>query len=171
MSGELRRDSGLGAGDSVGLGTGDLVGLGTGDLVGLGTGESVRLGSSGSEAQSQAPTQSPDPSPQPHTHQHANESHSHQHSGHKNAPSEPFHTHSGGHGRALKEIRHIIGHSKTSESAKRLAISIFEKLGTAEAKIHNLPIDKIHFHEVGAVDAIIALHARSGSPVREAVPR
>jgi len=96
-----------------------------------------------------------DPSPQPHTHQHANESHSHQHSGHKNAPSAPFHTHSGGHGRALKEIRHIIGHSKTSESAKRLAISIFEKLGTAEAKIHNLPIDKIHFHEVGAVDAIV----------------
>src|SRR5262249_31336032 len=34
-------------------------------------------------------------------------------------------------------------------------ISIFEKLGAAEAKIHNVAIEKIHFHEVGAVDALV----------------
>jgi hypothetical protein len=41
------------------------------------------------------------------------------------------------------------------ESAKRTAIAIFEKLGAAEAKIHNVPIEEIHFHEVGAVDALV----------------
>src|SRR5204862_5125669 len=40
-------------------------------------------------------------------------------------------------------------------SAKSTAISIFEKLGEAESKIHNIPIEKIHFHEVGAVDALV----------------
>jgi len=88
-------------------------------------------------------------------HLHSQESHSHEHSEHAYAPFEHFHTHSEGHGRALNEIRHIIGHSKISESAKLVAISIFEKLGSAEAKIHNVPIEKIHFHEVGAVDAIV----------------
>jgi uncharacterized protein (TIGR00299 family) protein len=97
----------------------------------------------------------PDPSAQPHSHPHSHASHSHQHSGHQYAPIEQFHTHSGSHGRALKEIRQIIGHSKTSESAQHAAVSIFEKLGTAEAKIHDVPVEKIHFHEVGAVDAIV----------------
>jgi len=59
------------------------------------------------------------------------------------------------HGRSLSEIRKIIGKAQLSESARGLAIAIFEKLGTAEAKIHNIPIDQIHFHEVGAVDALV----------------
>lgn len=59
------------------------------------------------------------------------------------------------HGRGLVEIREIIGNAAISESAKKVAIAIFEKLGAAEAKIHNIPIDRIHFHEVGAVDALV----------------
>ena len=59
------------------------------------------------------------------------------------------------HGRGLVEIRKIILGADINESAKRTAISIFEKLGAAEAKIHNVPIETIHFHEVGAVDAIV----------------
>ena len=54
-----------------------------------------------------------------------------------------------------KEIREIIRNSKIAESAKQTAIAIFETLGAAEAKIHNTDIEKIHFHEVGAVDAIV----------------
>jgi uncharacterized protein (TIGR00299 family) protein len=60
-----------------------------------------------------------------------------------------------GHGRGLKEIKKIIGRAVIAESAKGTAISIFEALGAAEAKIHNIDIEKIHFHEVGAVDAIV----------------
>ena len=59
------------------------------------------------------------------------------------------------HGRHLTEIRQIISKANISDSAKRTATTIFEKLGAAEAKIHNVPIETIHFHEVGAVDAIV----------------
>jgi uncharacterized protein (TIGR00299 family) protein len=63
------------------------------------------------------------------------------------------HTHE--HRRGLKEIREIIGKTKISETAKAKAIAIFEALGKAEAKIHNQDIEAIHFHEVGAVDAMV----------------
>jgi pyridinium-3,5-bisthiocarboxylic acid mononucleotide nickel chelatase len=65
------------------------------------------------------------------------------------------HSHSHEHGRALKEIRDLIRKATISESAKQTAISIFEALGAAEAKVHDTHIEKIHFHEVGAVDAIV----------------
>jgi len=55
----------------------------------------------------------------------------------------------------LKEIREIIRKSAISESAKNTAIKIFEALGAAEAKIHNSSIEEVHFHEVGAVDAMV----------------
>ncbi|HKW65940.1 MAG TPA: nickel pincer cofactor biosynthesis protein LarC [Terriglobales bacterium] len=60
------------------------------------------------------------------------------------------------HGRGLKEIREIIGVARgISETAKSMATAIFENLGAAEAKIHHVPIEKVHFHEVGAVDALV----------------
>ena len=59
------------------------------------------------------------------------------------------------HGRGLNEIREIIRKSAISEGAKSTAIAIFEALGAAEAKIHNSDIEKVHFHEVGAVDAMV----------------
>ena len=59
------------------------------------------------------------------------------------------------HGRGLIEIRGIIGKAAISEAAKTTAIAIFEALGTAEAKIHDIDIEHIHFHEVGAVDAMV----------------
>ena len=62
------------------------------------------------------------------------------------------HTHSH---RGLKEIRQIIQAAGISQSAKDRAIRIFEALGAAEAKVHNTDIEQIHFHEVGAIDAIV----------------
>jgi uncharacterized protein (TIGR00299 family) protein len=59
------------------------------------------------------------------------------------------------HGRGLKEIREIIGKAGIDEGAKRTALAMFEALGKAEAKIHNNDIEKVHFHEVGAVDAMV----------------
>ena len=76
--------------------------------------------------------------------------HSHQHGD----SGEHRHEHSHAH-RGLAEIRTIITKASISESAKTTAVRIFEALGAAEAKIHNVPIDSIHFHEVGAVDAIV----------------
>ncbi len=76
--------------------------------------------------------------PAPHVH----EPHLHEPRGHE-------------HGRGLKEIREIIRAAGISESAKRTAIAIFEALGAAEARIHNTDIESVHFHEVGAVDAMV----------------
>jgi pyridinium-3,5-bisthiocarboxylic acid mononucleotide nickel chelatase len=58
-------------------------------------------------------------------------------------------------GRGLAEVRQIISAASISETAKKTAISIFEALGRAEAKIHDVPLEKVHFHEVGAVDAMV----------------
>jgi uncharacterized protein (TIGR00299 family) protein len=57
--------------------------------------------------------------------------------------------------RGLREIREIIGALRISEPAKQKALAIFETLGAAEAKVHNTEIEKVHFHEVGAADAIV----------------
>ena len=84
-----------------------------------------------------------------HAHQHSHE-HSHDH-GHQHEHGSK-HTHSH---RGLKEIRQIIQAASISQSAKDRAIRIFEALGAAEAKVHNSDIEKIHFHEVGAIDAIV----------------
>ena len=65
------------------------------------------------------------------------------------------HSHSHEHGRGLNEIRSTICKATINEDAKKTAIAIFEALGGAEAKIHDTSIEKIHFHEVGAVDAMV----------------
>ncbi len=70
-------------------------------------------------------------------------------------PHEHSHPHAHAHGRGLTEIREIIGDAAISETAKKTAIAIFEGLGAAEAKIHATTIEKVHFHEVGAVDAMV----------------
>jgi hypothetical protein len=75
----------------------------------------------------------------PHTHEHEHAAHEHNHA----------------HGRSLTEIRRLIQNSALADPVKQMAIRTFELLGESEAKIHNVPVDRIHFHEVGAVDAII----------------
>ncbi|HHT78853.1 MAG TPA: nickel pincer cofactor biosynthesis protein LarC [Actinobacteria bacterium] len=57
--------------------------------------------------------------------------------------------------RNYKEIKEIISSSSLKENIKKTAISIFDVLAAAEAKIHSVPADKLHFHEVGATDSII----------------
>lgn len=95
-------------------------------------------------------------------HQHTNESYGrsqerrgddvHEHS--QDHIHEHIHSHDHGH-RGLSEIRRIIRAAAITPSAQDRAIRIFEALGAAEARIHNSDIEKIHFHEVGAIDAIV----------------
>ncbi|HEY6369661.1 MAG TPA: nickel pincer cofactor biosynthesis protein LarC, partial [Candidatus Sulfotelmatobacter sp.] len=65
------------------------------------------------------------------------------------------HKHSHSHGRGLTEIREVISKAGISDTAKKTAIAIFKALGAAEAKIHATSMENVHFHEVGAVDAIV----------------
>lgn len=57
--------------------------------------------------------------------------------------------------RHLSDIENIINNSSLANEDKELSRKIFMKIGQAEAKVHNVPLDHIHFHEVGAVDSII----------------
>ncbi|MGI8469017.1 MAG: nickel pincer cofactor biosynthesis protein LarC [Pyrinomonadaceae bacterium] len=57
--------------------------------------------------------------------------------------------------RHLRDIEKIINDSRLNESVKKRAVEIFTNLAKAEAKIHGVNIQKIHFHEVGAMDAIV----------------
>jgi pyridinium-3,5-bisthiocarboxylic acid mononucleotide nickel chelatase len=79
--------------------------------------------------------------------------HSHDVRPHPDSQQHGRHHH--GQGRGLDEIKKIIGSAELAESAKLTAILMFEKLGAAESKIHNVPIESVHFHEVGAVDAMV----------------
>ncbi len=56
--------------------------------------------------------------------------------------------------RSLSEIRALIENAALPKAVKATALRTFELLGASEAKIHNMPIESIHFHEVGAVDTI-----------------
>jgi pyridinium-3,5-bisthiocarboxylic acid mononucleotide nickel chelatase len=78
-----------------------------------------------------------------HAHHHAHE-HGHAHS-HRHAP---------GH-RTLREIGQLIDRSALSAAGKARAVSLFARIGEAEAAIHNTPIEDVHLHEVGALDSII----------------
>jgi len=57
--------------------------------------------------------------------------------------------------RHLHTIEKIINDSRLSENVKSRAVKIFTRLAEAEAKVHGIEIEKVHFHEVGAMDAII----------------
>ena len=57
--------------------------------------------------------------------------------------------------RHLQDIVKLISESTLSNYVKQNSIAVFNLLGEQEAKIHNIPVQKVHFHEVGAIDSII----------------
>jgi pyridinium-3,5-bisthiocarboxylic acid mononucleotide nickel chelatase len=96
-----------------------------------------------------------------HDHTHA-QSHSHEHhqagiavDAADPAPAASAEAFSHSHRRSLPEIKKIISAASISSTAKQTAISIFQNLGAAEARVHSSDIENIHFHEVGAVDAMV----------------
>jgi hypothetical protein len=99
------------------------------------------------------------PTHQSHSHQHhaheADPKHeAHEHHEHDSHEHEP-HSHSHAPHRHLSVILEIIRAARLSETVKEQACRAFQLLGEAEAAIHSIPVESVHFHEVGAVDTIV----------------
>jgi pyridinium-3,5-bisthiocarboxylic acid mononucleotide nickel chelatase len=92
-------------------------------------------------------------------HEHAHDAHSHEHPHQHHDGTAHSHAHSPStgdqHHRSLTTILGIIDRAPIAAAAKARASRAFQLLGEAEAHIHSMPIEQVHFHEVGAVDTII----------------
>jgi uncharacterized protein (TIGR00299 family) protein len=87
-----------------------------------------------------------------HEHDHSH-SHNHEHA-HEHHHDEHAHQHTHEHHRSLSTILGIIEAAPLKQDVKLRASRAFQLLGEAEAGIHSIPVEKVHFHEVGAVDTI-----------------
>ena len=103
-----------------------------------------------------------------HTHSHDDHDHSHhtagapslspplaERAGDQDAQAESGHHHTHAHHRSLSSILGIIRAAPLAERVKERASRAFQLLGEAEAAIHSIPVEQVHFHEVGAVDTIV----------------
>ena len=87
-----------------------------------------------------------------HHHERAdNHGHPHEHE----HPHDHHHDHGHEERRNFSEIKQLISRSKLSPWVKQKSIAVFQRIADAEGKIHGLPPDEVHFHEVGAVDSIV----------------
>ena len=78
----------------------------------------------------------------------------HEHAHHHGEPAHE-HEHEHEHGRGFAEIRSLIEGSALSPFVRERSVATFRRIAVAEGKIHGLPPDEVHFHEVGAVDSIV----------------
>lgn len=86
-------------------------------------------------------------------HEHSHEVNHEHHHGHTHSHEHP-HEH-----RGMKEITEIIQKSEMTVRAKKMAMRVFGILAQAESKAHGVPVEEVHFHEVGAVDSIVDIAA------------
>jgi uncharacterized protein (TIGR00299 family) protein len=86
---------------------------------------------------------------------HHEDDHAHSHSHGHSHPHGPGHAHTHPNHRNFSEIKQLIQASRLSTWVKEKSIAVFQRVAAAEGKIHGLPPDQVHFHEVGALDSII----------------
>lgn len=88
-----------------------------------------------------------------HDHEHGH-SHSHDHDHDHDHEAGQAHRHSGMH-----EIGHIVHHLKLSEQTRENVLAVYQLIAEAESHAHGVPVSQIHFHEVGAMDAVADIAA------------
>lgn len=93
------------------------------------------------------------------THHEHNDNHGHHHHHNHDHNHSHEHTHTREHHhnahRHLSDINEVIENGLISDNAKKIAKDIFQIIGKSESKIHNIPLEEIHFHEVSGVDSIL----------------
>lgn len=90
-----------------------------------------------------------------HHHGHSHDHHHEHHHGHSHDEGHHHHHDHSHHHRSYRDIVNMIQEADLSEDVKDMALMIFKKIGEAEGHIHGVPLEDVHFHEVGAVDSII----------------
>lgn len=90
-----------------------------------------------------------------HKYDHDHDGHDHEHYHVHDHEHDHNHEHHHHEHRGMREITDIINHGTMTDGARALALKIFDILAHAESKAHNVPIEEVHFHEVGAVDSIV----------------
>jgi len=99
-----------------------------------------------------------------HEHEHDHE-HGHEHEHHHDHDHEHTHEHEHEHGHAhhhssMHDIEHIVGgHMKLPTSVALDVLAVYQEIAEAESLVHGVPVDQIHFHEVGSMDAIADISA------------
>ena len=86
---------------------------------------------------------------------------------HMHAAEEPFHSHAGApeaahahvhvhphHHTDLNELTHRISHLNVSEAVRSDILAVYQSIADAESRVHGVPVEQIHFHEVGSLDAL-----------------
>jgi uncharacterized protein (TIGR00299 family) protein len=92
-------------------------------------------------------THSPESQRHPHEHEHGHGEHEADGHGHSHEDGHPH--------RSLGAILDLIDRSALSDAGRARASALFRRLAEAEARIHQMPVERVHLHEVGALDSII----------------
>ena len=88
-----------------------------------------------------------------HPHEHAAEAHAHSHADAPEAAHAHVHVHPHHH-TDLNELTHRISHLNVSEAVRSDILAVYQSLADAESRVHGVPVEQIHFHEVGSLDAL-----------------
>lgn len=90
-----------------------------------------------------------------HDHEHAHDHHDHEHHDHEHHEHEHHdHGHGHHHHAGMGDIRHILSHLDIPQDVREDAEEVYELIALAESHAHGRPVEEIHFHEVGTLDAV-----------------
>ncbi len=88
-----------------------------------------------------------------HHHEHEHHDHEHEHHEHEHTHEHEHHEHHHHHS-GMAEIRAVVGQMPVSDAVKQNVMAVYEEIAKAESRVHGTSVEQVHFHEVGAMDAV-----------------
>ena len=94
-----------------------------------------------------------------HSHDHENHSHEHGHHSHDHEHHSHDHENHSHHHSSMHDIEHVLSHMSVSDKIRSEVLSVYRIIAEAESHVHGVPVDQIHFHELGMMDAVADISA------------